>query len=125
MKNVPYNKAYSDPQKTFKFTYFLRNDFWEKRTQEKWWTQMKGGIMGYSGERAYTNAEMVQKILRLISTYHKKQICFELRLMTGTKIKRNITNCKLIKTAEGYIFKLVPIFIGKDTDANMPLSDSY
>jgi len=125
VKNVLYKTAYSDPQKTFKFTHFERNDFWDKHTKEKWWVQMKGGIMGYEGDRAYANAEIVQKLLKLMNTYNKNQICFDVRLMNGTNIKKIITNCKVVKATNGYTFKLVPTFIGKESDVTMPLSDSY
>jgi len=45
VKSVLYKTAYSNPQKAFKFTHFERNDFWDKNVKEKWWVQMKGGIM--------------------------------------------------------------------------------
>ena len=125
VKSVLYKTAYSNPQKTFKFTHFERNDFWDKNVKEKWWVQMKGGIMGYEGDKAYSNAEIVQKLLKLMNTYDKNQICFDVRLMNGTKIKKIITNCKVVKATNGYTFKLVPTFIGKESDVIMPLSDSY
>ena len=37
---------------------------------------MKGGIMGYEGDKAYSNAEIVQKLLKLMNTYDKKSNLF-------------------------------------------------